>query len=296
MPDFFVSYNRADRSWAEWIAWQLEEKGYSTVLQAWDFRPGSNFVLEMQKASAECRRTIAIMSPDYLTAEFTQPEWAAAFGKDPKGDSRTLLPVKIRDCQLEGLLPQIVCINLVGLSELAARDALLRGVSPGRGKPLVPPRYPGPVTRTVPTKPVYPGAVSGQSPVATPAPAHSEPLQQSPPSTTEPLALFERVYLFAVQRMYKSGSDAEIFAKQYIRDHLSMDFTLFERPFLFAVGKMYMSPADAERFALRWLRDHRDIAFSDFERAYLFAVEKMYKSTSDAKAFALEAIRRQAST
>ena len=24
--DFFISYNKADREWAEWIAWQLEEE------------------------------------------------------------------------------------------------------------------------------------------------------------------------------------------------------------------------------------------------------------------------------
>ena len=78
MKDFFVSYNKADRAWAEWIAWVLEEAGYSTVIQAWDFRPGSNFVLEMQKAAAEAERTIAVLSPEYLTARFTQPEWAAA--------------------------------------------------------------------------------------------------------------------------------------------------------------------------------------------------------------------------
>jgi hypothetical protein len=51
MKDFFISYNKADRSWAEWIAWQLEEAKYSVVVQAWDFRPGSNFVLEMQKTA-----------------------------------------------------------------------------------------------------------------------------------------------------------------------------------------------------------------------------------------------------
>ena len=30
--DFLISYNKADRAWAEWIAWQLEDAGYSTVL------------------------------------------------------------------------------------------------------------------------------------------------------------------------------------------------------------------------------------------------------------------------
>ncbi len=39
-PDVFVSYNRADRAWAEWIAWTLEEQGFEAIVQAWDIRPG----------------------------------------------------------------------------------------------------------------------------------------------------------------------------------------------------------------------------------------------------------------
>ena len=38
MKNFFVSYNGKDKSWAEWIAYQLEEDGYTTVIQAWDFQ------------------------------------------------------------------------------------------------------------------------------------------------------------------------------------------------------------------------------------------------------------------
>jgi hypothetical protein len=48
--DFFVSYTGADRAWAEWIGWQLNTAGYSVVLQAWDFRPGTNFVENMNRA------------------------------------------------------------------------------------------------------------------------------------------------------------------------------------------------------------------------------------------------------
>ncbi|NOR47286.1 MAG: TIR domain-containing protein [Methanosarcinaceae archaeon] len=78
MKDFFISYNSTDKTWAEWTAWTLEEAGYTNVLQACDFRPGSNFVLEMQQAASEAERTIAIISPAYLDALYTQPEWAAA--------------------------------------------------------------------------------------------------------------------------------------------------------------------------------------------------------------------------
>ena len=31
--DFFVSFNQADRAWANWIAWVLEEAGYSVFFQ-----------------------------------------------------------------------------------------------------------------------------------------------------------------------------------------------------------------------------------------------------------------------
>jgi hypothetical protein len=47
MKDFFVSFNSADKAWADWISWTLEEGGYQVVYQNWDFRPGGNFVLEM---------------------------------------------------------------------------------------------------------------------------------------------------------------------------------------------------------------------------------------------------------
>jgi hypothetical protein len=44
----FISYNRADRDWAEWIAGVIDHNGYQPIIQAWDFRPGQNFVLRMQ--------------------------------------------------------------------------------------------------------------------------------------------------------------------------------------------------------------------------------------------------------
>ncbi|HJQ23982.1 MAG TPA: FxSxx-COOH system tetratricopeptide repeat protein [Blastocatellia bacterium] len=159
MKDFFISYNKADRRWAEWIAWQLEEAGYSTVIQAWDFRPGGNFVLDMQQATVQAKRTIAVLSPDYLAAQFTQPEWAAAFKKDPTGKKGTLLPVRVRECDIEGLLGQIVYIDLVKLEEPAAKHALLEGVKRGRAKPQRQPDFPGASPRTIASKPGFPGAL-----------------------------------------------------------------------------------------------------------------------------------------
>jgi len=155
MKDFFISYNSNDTNWAEWIAWQLEERGYTTVLQAWDFRPGSNFVLEMQNAASKSERTIAVLSQDYLSAYFTHPEWAVAFAQDPKGESSTLLPVRVRECNLKGLLFPIIDIDLVGKEEDTAREKLLNGIIRGRVKPKRPPIFPE-ANRTVSKQPIYP--------------------------------------------------------------------------------------------------------------------------------------------
>ena len=140
--DFFISRNGADAAWAEWIAWQLEAAGCSTVLQDWDFRPGSNFVLDMQRAASETVKTIAVLSPHYLAAEFTQPEWAARFAQDATGKKGVLIPVRVEKCDPEGLLPQIVYIDLVGLDEAAARERLLQGVEGDRAKPKKSPPFP----------------------------------------------------------------------------------------------------------------------------------------------------------
>lgn len=141
--DFFVSYNHADERWAEWLAWVLEEEGFKTILQVWDFRPGSNFVIQMHEAAKLARQTIAVLSPNYLGSQYVEAEWAAAFAGDPVGHGRTLIPVRIAPTAADGLLSQIVWIDLVGLDQPAAKAALLAGLRPGRAKPVTEPPFPG---------------------------------------------------------------------------------------------------------------------------------------------------------
>ncbi len=158
--NFFISFNRADRAWAEWIAWQLEEEGYTTLLQTWDFRPGGNFVLDMQDAAKNSERTLAVLSPDFLASEYTQPEWAAAFARDPTGKRQALVPVRVRECNPTGLLAQVVHVELVGiLDEAAARTELLKGVRKGRAKPERAPEFPLLARRSVESRPRFPGAL-----------------------------------------------------------------------------------------------------------------------------------------
>ncbi|NIR69194.1 toll/interleukin-1 receptor domain-containing protein, partial [candidate division KSB1 bacterium] len=163
MKDFFISYNNADRKWGEWIAWQLEEASYTTVIQAWDSLPGDNFVLWMQKAASEAKQTLAVLSQAYIDALFSQPEWAAAFRRDPTGAKGTLLPVRVEACDPTGLLPAINYIDLVDLEEDAAKEALLTGVKRERIKPTVAPGFPVEPHHSLPQQPEFPGLLSKRS-------------------------------------------------------------------------------------------------------------------------------------
>lgn len=153
---FFISYNKADITWAEWIAWELEREGYATTIQAWDFRPGFNFATMMQQKLKTADRIIAVLSKDYLESDYTQSEWNTAYLKDPKGEKGILLPVRIGACDPEALLQGIVHIDLVGLDEEAARAELLEGVKTERAKPPVKPIFPG-ASRQPAQPSVFPG-------------------------------------------------------------------------------------------------------------------------------------------
>jgi len=122
MPDFFVSYNKADREWAEWIAWQLEDAGYSTKIQAWDIRPGSDFIDEMNKAIIETERTIAVLSPDSLVSRYAKMEWDATIKKGPN----KLLLACISKCRPEGVYGPIIGFDLALDEETAKEPCLMQ--------------------------------------------------------------------------------------------------------------------------------------------------------------------------
>jgi DNA-binding transcriptional LysR family regulator len=144
--DFFISYTQADRSWAEWIGWILEESGYRVLVQVWDFVPGTNFTQQMHDGTAHAARTIAVLSDDYLKSVYGKPEWLAAWQQDPDGAQRKLIPIRVANCDRPGLLAAVVGFDLFGHPEPQARARLLEGVASaatGRAKPTSKPGFPG---------------------------------------------------------------------------------------------------------------------------------------------------------
>jgi hypothetical protein len=119
----------------------------------------------MPRATAGCERTIAVLSPQYLRSLYGAPEWAAAFSSDPQGLQQKLVPIRIAECQPDGLLKSIVYIDLVGTDDEVARERLLDGVARRRAKPSSQPAFPGNKSRS--PAPAFPGSNSPRSPSST---------------------------------------------------------------------------------------------------------------------------------
>jgi hypothetical protein len=127
--DFFITYSGKDQRCATWIAATLEDAGYATIIQAWDFRPGDNFIAAMDHALATCRHTLGVLSPHYLASVFARAEWTGAYRQTLLGKPRGYIPVRIAECDPGPLLGVLAYIDLVDIEESEARRRLLDGVA-----------------------------------------------------------------------------------------------------------------------------------------------------------------------
>jgi hypothetical protein len=149
--DFFVSYTSSDREWAEWVAWELQEAGYTCTIQAWHFAPSQNFIQRMRQALVETRHLVAILSEEYLASEFAGAELDAALASDPRGLRAKLIPVRVKPCTPDELIRSRIYIDLVGKDPIQARSDLLVGIAAARATVTptdsvrfdAPPRFPG---------------------------------------------------------------------------------------------------------------------------------------------------------
>ena len=144
--DFFVSHAGADRAWAEWVAWQLAEAGYTVELDVWDWAAGRNFVTAMSDALDRCNRVVALFSAAYFErSRYTTEEWTAMALHVPGADVGRLVPVRIEEVpsgQVPALLRPLVSPDLFGVAEAQARRVLLEAVA-GPRRPGQPPVFPG---------------------------------------------------------------------------------------------------------------------------------------------------------
>ncbi|WP_322750797.1 MULTISPECIES: TIR domain-containing protein [unclassified Frankia] len=201
--DFFVSYAEADRAWAEWVAWQLEQAGFRVLVRAWDFVPGSNEQLGVHRGAAGARRMIVLLSASYTDLERGSVEWTAAYTLDTRGVEGRLVPVRIDESHPPGMFGPLVSVDLFGLSAAEARVRLIEEIGhviAGDARPATPPDFP---LADRPERPLtasrFPGATSG---------AAQATEGRSPVGPGQPVERLDNPFDFEVHEAIDAGARA----------------------------------------------------------------------------------------
>ncbi|WP_431935677.1 FxSxx-COOH system tetratricopeptide repeat protein [Micromonospora sp. RP3T] len=155
----FISYAGPDRAWSEWVAWQLEQAGYSVELDLWDWAAGDNAVVRMNQALERADRMVALFSQAYFEHQrFTTDEWTGIMsGRDRHG---RLIPLRLEDVTPPPVLRPLIAPSLAGLSAEDAHRVLMNAVR-GAPRPVAEPTFPGahvPRQRSMDEAPRLPGA------------------------------------------------------------------------------------------------------------------------------------------
>jgi TIR domain-containing protein len=155
--DFFISHAGRDTGWAEWLAWQLQEAGYTIELDVWDWAPGEDFVARMSEGLERADRLLAVCTEAYFASAFGGAELRAVFAGSAATQGR-IVPVLVEPVSLPSLYASLIRVDLTGLDEPTAAARLRDRLAGGR--PASAPPFPraGPVPAG---KPGFAGALPG---------------------------------------------------------------------------------------------------------------------------------------
>jgi tetratricopeptide (TPR) repeat protein len=133
---FYIDYHKNDKDWAAWVTWQIEEQeGFRVFFEEWDLLAGQNHEQTRDELLKTVDFIVVVLSPDYDMSD-KNSILSFALSRDRQKKQNTIIPVLVRECQLQGLLSPLVPINLVGLDhEEDVRKQLINWISRRRRKP-----------------------------------------------------------------------------------------------------------------------------------------------------------------
>jgi len=108
--DVYLCYNSADLDWVRRLAEQIESEtvdGSKTArhltafFDRWDIGPGESLIDRMNQGMKGARKVVAVLSPEFVEADWPRFEWKHIVSEDPNNARGRLIPVMLRDASLD---------------------------------------------------------------------------------------------------------------------------------------------------------------------------------------------------
>lgn len=99
--DVFISYSSHNKEWVrEWLVPQMKNAGLTVCIDHETFEPGAPSITEIERAVLQSRKTVVILTPEYLQSEWTEFENILVQTSDPAAHQRRLVPMLLVRCEL----------------------------------------------------------------------------------------------------------------------------------------------------------------------------------------------------
>jgi hypothetical protein len=99
--DVFISYSHRNKDWVRgWLLPQLKNAGLTVCIDHESFEPGAPSITEMERAVLQSRKTVPILTPEYLRSGWAEFENILVQTLDPAARQRRLIPVLLMYCEL----------------------------------------------------------------------------------------------------------------------------------------------------------------------------------------------------
>lgn len=128
--DAFISYSHKDKRWVRNILLPfLEKNNAKVIIDFRDFEPGAPLIVEMERAVKESRKTIIVLTNNYLKSAWGEFESIIAATLDPAGRNRKLLPILREKVQLPTRISYLTYIDFTDdMSESLSWEKLIQFV------------------------------------------------------------------------------------------------------------------------------------------------------------------------
>lgn len=166
----FISYSHRDRAWVTgWLLPRLEAASLKVVIDERDFTVGTAVLDNIERAIETSRRTLLVLTPNWVASEWTSFESLLLQTGDPTGLRGRLLPVMLEACELP---KRLGIFTYADFRDPAGREAalerLVRQINEEAGPPWSASR-PGPanpVPSTLPRQPYFFGRAAELATIA----------------------------------------------------------------------------------------------------------------------------------
>jgi len=140
--DVFISYSSKDKTWVRGeLLTRIEQAGLKAIIDFRDFPAGQRSVKEIERAILTCRKTLAVLTPDYFKSEWCDQELTMVETLDPGGHGLRLIPLLKTKCE-EPL--RVRAVTHIDFTDGADLDLAWRQLLTALGAPPVqePPKEP----------------------------------------------------------------------------------------------------------------------------------------------------------